>query len=73
MHRVLPMALELQYDQINWNDPELIAALTKYRETIDAASPIMTGIKQTFSTEEIEARQKAFFQVLEKYKVDTAT
>lgn len=67
------MALKLQYDQINWNEPELIAALTKYRETIDAASPIMTGIKQTFSKEEIEARQKGFFQVLEKYKVDQAT
>lgn len=67
------MALKLKYDQIDWNEPELAAALTKYRETIDAASPIMAGIKQAFSKEETEARQKAFFQVLEKYKVDRAT
>jgi hypothetical protein len=63
------MALKLQYDRIDWDDPEVAATLKKYRETIDAASPLMKDIDEPFSQEETAARQTAFFQALEKYKV----
>ncbi len=63
------MALKLQYDRINWNDPELIEVLKQYRETIDTSSPLVKAIDKPFTPEEKIARQKAYFAVLEKYKV----
>ncbi|MEG3435564.1 hypothetical protein V0288_00390 [Pannus brasiliensis CCIBt3594] len=63
------MPLQLQYDKINWNDPELIETLKRYRETIDSSSPLVKSIDKAFTPEEKIARQKAYFAVLEKYKV----
>lgn len=63
------MMLKLQYDNINWNDPDVAAALKSYRETIDASSPLVKNIDKAFTKEEKEARQKEFFAVLEKFKV----
>jgi hypothetical protein len=63
------MALQLQYDRINWNDPELMEALKRYRETIDASSPLMKSIDRAFTSEEKIARQTAYFTLLENYKV----
>jgi hypothetical protein len=63
------MALPTQYDQINWNDPELIETLTLYRETIDSSSPLVKSIDKSFTPEEKIVRQQAYFAVLEKYKV----
>ncbi|AFY76823.1 hypothetical protein Ple7327_1438 [Pleurocapsa sp. PCC 7327] len=63
------MTLKLEYDNINWNDPDIAAALKRYRETIDASSPLVKNIDIAFTKEEKETRQKAFFAVLEKFRV----
>jgi hypothetical protein len=63
------MSLQIQYDKINWNDPELLSALQLYRETIDASSPLMKSIDKAFTSEEKLRRQQAYFTALEKYKV----
>jgi hypothetical protein len=63
------MSLKLQYDKINWNDTELVEALKRYRETIDASSPLLKGIEREFTQAEKETRQKEFFAILERYKV----
>ncbi|MCU0535750.1 MAG: hypothetical protein MUD14_17815 [Hydrococcus sp. Prado102] len=63
------MALKLQYDKINWNDAEVAEALKRYRETIDASSPLVKGIDKEFTQAEKETRQKEFFAILEKYRV----
>lgn len=62
------MALKLDYENINWNDPEVVAALKSYRESIDAASPLVKGREKEFAPAEKEARQKAFFATLEKFR-----
>jgi hypothetical protein len=63
------MALQTQYDQINWDDPELIETLKLYRETIDSSSPLVKSIEKAFTPDEKIVRQQAYFAVLEKYKV----
>jgi hypothetical protein len=62
------MALKLDYDNINWNDPEVAAALKSYRQSIDAASPLVKGMDEIFTPEAKEASQKAFFAALEKFR-----
>lgn len=63
------MTVKVRYDKIDWDDPEVQAALKRYRETIDVSSPLVKDIDRGFAQSEKEARQEDFFTVLEKFSV----
>jgi hypothetical protein len=54
------MTLKLQYDKIDWNDAEVAEALKRYREMIDASSPLVKGIDKEFTQEEKKPDKKNF-------------
>lgn len=63
------MAIKPSYDNINWNDPAVVLALKRYRETIDSSSPLVKNIDKISTQEEKQAIQQEFMAVLEPFKV----
>ena len=62
------MTISLVFDNIDWEDPDVVEALQQYRETIDSASPLVKGLDKVFTPAEIKSRQEAFYATLEKFR-----